>query len=56
MLPYKMGLETPCECIYPLGYYRPGSCAPYLLDPFPFSVRAAAFEAGAVLGGVFLIP
>ncbi len=41
---------------YPLGYYRPGSCAPYLLDPFPFSIRAAAFETGAVLGGVFLIP
>jgi len=56
LLPYKMGLETPCECIYPLGYYRPGSCAPYLLDPFPISVRAAAFEAGAVLGGIFLIP
>ncbi len=26
-LPYKMGLEAPCECVYTLGTYRPGSCA-----------------------------
>jgi hypothetical protein len=52
VLPYKMGLETPDECMYPLGYYRPGNCAPYLFDPFPLSVRAAFFEAGAWVGGV----
>ena len=28
ILPYEMGLEPPNECIYALGYYRPGSCAP----------------------------
>ena len=27
LLPYEMGLEPPHECIYTLGYYRPGDCA-----------------------------
>ena len=52
ILPYKMGLETPNECMYTLGYYRPGDCAPYLFDPFPLSVRGAFFEAGAWVGAV----
>jgi len=56
ILPYKMGLYPPEECIYTLGYYRPGSCAPYLLDPLPLSVRAGLAEAGAWVGGVYLIP
>lgn len=56
VLPYKMGLYPPNECIYSLGYYRPGSCAPYMLDPLPLSIRAALFEAGAWTGGAFLIP
>lgn len=56
ILPYKMGLETPNECMYTLGYYRPGNCAPYLLDPIPLSVRGAFFEAGAWVGGVYAFP
>ena len=56
ILPYKMGLETPNECMYSLGYYRPGDCAPYLFDPIPLSVRGALFEAGAWIGGVYAIP
>ena len=56
ILPYKMGLEPPNECIYALGYCRPGNCAPYMLDPIPISARAALFEAGAWVGGVFAIP
>jgi hypothetical protein len=56
ILPYKMGLEPPNECIYDLGYYRPGNCAPYLLDPIPLSVRGALFEAGAWVGGVAAFP
>jgi hypothetical protein len=50
VLPYKMGVELPNECMYTLGYYRPGDCAPYLLDPIPLSVRGALFEAGAWVG------
>lgn len=56
LLPYNMGVEPPKECIYTLGYYRPGSCAPYMLDPFPLSVRGALFEAGAASGLVFILP
>lgn len=56
ILPYKMGLELPNECMYTLGYYRPGDCAPYLFDPLPLSVRGALFEAGAWVGGVFIFP
>jgi hypothetical protein len=56
ILPYKMGLETPDECLYTLGYYRPGSCAPYLFDPIPLSVRGALFEAGTWVGGCYAVP
>ena len=56
ILPYKMGLKTPNECVYSLGYFRPGSCAPYLLDPVPFTWRAALFEAGFVVGAAAVIP
>jgi hypothetical protein len=56
ILPYKMGLELPNECMYTLGYYRPGSCAPYMIDPLPLSIRAGVFEAGAWVGGAAIIP
>lgn len=55
-LPYKMGLEPPNECIYTLGYYRPGDCAPYMIDPIPISVRAALFEGAAIVGCGFAFP
>ena len=51
ILPYKMGLELPNECIYTLGYYRPGDCSPYLFDPLPISVRGLFFETGTWVGG-----
>ncbi|MGD0382563.1 MAG: hypothetical protein ABSA77_03510 [Thermoguttaceae bacterium] len=56
ILPYKMGLELPDECMYSLGYYRPGDCAPYMLDPLPLSIRATVFEAGAWVAGAAIIP
>jgi hypothetical protein len=56
MLPYNIGLQPPTECIYSLGYYRPGSCAPYKIDPMPITVRAAACEAGAATGIYFFLP
>jgi hypothetical protein len=55
-LPYKMGLTPPNECVYTLGYYRPGSCAPFMIDPIPLSLRAGVAQAGAVVGMVHLIP
>lgn len=56
ILPYKMGLELPNECVYSLGYYRPGDCAPYLFDPLPISVRGLFFEAGAWVGACAAFP
>jgi hypothetical protein len=50
LLPYKMGVNPPNECIYVLGYYRPGDCAPYIVPPIPLSARGAAFQAAAVTG------
>ena len=55
-LPYKMGLTPPCECVYTLGYYRPGSCVPFMIDPIPLSLRAGVAQAGAVVGVAHLIP
>lgn len=55
-LPYKMGIHPPNECHYPLGYYRPGNCAPWICQPIPLSWRGAA-TAGAFWGGaIALVP
>ena len=56
ILPYKMGLQTPNECVYALGHYRPGSCAPYYIEALPFTWRAAAFQTGVVTGINFALP
>jgi len=56
VLPYCMGVNPPNECMYALGNYRPGSCAPYMINPVPLSCRGALFEAGAVTGTAFVIP
>jgi len=55
-LPYNMAINPPHECQYALGYYRPGSCAPWMIQPIPLSLRGALAEAGAVVGGVYLFP
>lgn len=55
-LPYKMGVYSPNECIYSLGYYRPGSCSPHMIEPIPLSLRGAAYQAGAIVGASYLIP
>lgn len=56
ILPYKMGIHPPNECQHPLGYYRPGSCAPWSLKPVPLSLRGAATQAAFVTGTVFTLP
>ncbi|MGL6195022.1 MAG: hypothetical protein ACRC2T_09395 [Thermoguttaceae bacterium] len=56
ILPYKMGLNPPNECIYSLGHYRPGDCVPYMLDPLPLSLRAGLIQAGATVGAVAIFP
>jgi hypothetical protein len=56
VLPYKMGVELPWECVYPLGYYRPGNCAPWTVPAVPISLRGALVEAATVTGIVFALP
>lgn len=55
-LPYQMAMHPPTECQYALGYYRPGSCAPWMIPPVPLSVRGALAQAGFVVGGIYVIP
>ncbi len=38
-LPYHKRINPSNECIYALGYYRPGNCAPWLVDPVPISLE-----------------
>jgi hypothetical protein len=56
VLPYKTGVELPWECMYPLGHYRPGNCAPWTVPAIPISARGFAVEAATVTGLVFLFP
>ena len=55
-LPYHIGLNPPNECQYALGYYRPGSCAPWLLPATPLSARGARMQLGALVAGLALLP
>ncbi len=55
-LPYKMGIHPPNECQYPLGYYRPGECAPWTRGPVPISLRGAMSQAAFVTGTAWALP
>jgi hypothetical protein len=56
MLPYCMAVDYPCECIYTLGHYRPGSCPPWRRHWPPYTNAAAAAEAGALAGLILIFP
>lgn len=55
-LPYLMAAQPCGQCVYALGHYRPGSCAPFHVDRPPLSLRGVAAEAGVVTGLIFAIP
>ncbi len=55
-LPYKMVVDPPRSCVYTLGQYRPGSCAPRRWHRLPLKVGAGVFEAVVVVGLVALVP
>lgn len=55
-LPYHMTLDPPHKEVYPLGYYRPGECAPHLLYQPPLNVKAAAVTAGFYTGMGLILP
>ena len=55
LLPYMMGVYPPNECQYVLGYYRMGDCAPWMVPPFPLSLRGAFFEAVGVVCPILIV-
>ena len=56
MMPYQMAIIPPWQLESPLGWYRPGDVVPKLRYPFPWNAKAAAVEAAAVTGFIYLIP
>jgi hypothetical protein len=56
LLPYLMGATPPRECVYTLGYYRPGSYAPFQLHRPPLSAKGALYEAAAITGAYLIFP
>jgi hypothetical protein len=55
-IPYQMTIDPCCCRVYPLGFYRPGECAPKLIYQIPWNTEAAAVEAGTITGVYFLFP
>jgi hypothetical protein len=56
-LPYKMGVDCPCDCDYTLGHYRPGSCPPWRWTCCSRCSALGGLSAGGVATGlIFLIP
>lgn len=55
-LPYKMMIDRPCDCVYTLGHYRPGSCAPRRASHLPLKLGATAVECGWIAGLILLVP
>ncbi|MCA9187359.1 MAG: hypothetical protein R3E01_23965 [Pirellulaceae bacterium] len=56
LFPYNSTLHPPNECIYTLGLYRPGSCAPWLVHAFPLSDTAALAEGGNIAALIGILP
>ena len=56
MFPYLATVKPPCEPEYTLGYYRPGTPAPLLMQRPPYERRAVIAEGAAVATGILVIP
>ncbi len=56
MMPYQLTIDPPWDLQSPLGWYRPGDVVPKLRYPFPWNTKAAAVQAAAVTGFIYLIP
>lgn len=55
-LPAQMTIDPICKKMYPLGYYRPGECAPKLHYQIPWNTRAAINQAAVTTGAIFIFP
>ncbi|HVU88538.1 MAG TPA: hypothetical protein VHD36_14555 [Pirellulales bacterium] len=56
LLPYMMVVHPPRERVYSLGYYRPGSRAPYQINWPEVRLDAISMETAYIVGLCFLIP
>ncbi len=56
LLPYMMVVHPPPENVYSLGYYRPGSRAPYQINWPEVRLDAIIVETAFITGLCFLIP
>ncbi len=56
LLPYKMGVDRPCDEIATLGYYRPGSAAPAVGRRLPLDRDGAVVETATWVGLILLLP
>jgi hypothetical protein len=56
VLPYKIGAQYPWDCLYDLGYERPGNCVPYEWELPPPSARGGIFAGGIITGLIYAIP
>lgn len=56
-LPYLMVAQPPCECVYSLGHYRPGTaCTPWQCHRPAARLGAGVAQALVVVGLIVLIP
>lgn len=56
LLPYKVAAQSPCDCVYTLGYDRPGNCVPYRCYRLPWRTDAFLVLGGVATGLIFLAP
>lgn len=56
LLPYKMTVNKARDCQYCLGYYRPGSYAPFQRNRMPLRLDGAMVELLTITGTVFVLP
>ncbi|MCA9172236.1 MAG: hypothetical protein KDB23_31440 [Planctomycetales bacterium] len=57
VLPYKMGVDRPLDCVTSYGLYRPGNCAPCVREVLPRGEKdAVVFQTATTLGWIFLLP
>ena len=52
--PYLAAVDPPHSCVTPLGYYRPGECAPKLHPALGFDA-VSAFEAAIFYAGTIVV-
>jgi len=55
-LPYQMALDPIDRCVYALGYYRPGECAPRKYYQIPLNEDALGTEALFLTGLIAIFP